>query len=66
MPSLTSVGCAEEKTVSMLLAQWLLSGEAEHDSAKSAVSQTLQTLLAEIATVLKPHGSYTVEFELEN
>lgn len=38
------------KILSMPLAQWTLSNEAEHDSAKHAVPQTLQTLFAEIAS----------------
>lgn len=37
------------KILSMPLAQWELSNEAEHDRAKHAVSQTLQTLLAGVA-----------------
>jgi hypothetical protein len=36
--------------LSRLLAQWVLSNEAEHDSAKHAVSQTLQTLFAETSS----------------
>lgn len=47
----------------MWLAQWVLSNEAEHDSAKSAVSHTLQTLFAEIATLLTARGSHIKEFE---
>lgn len=63
MPALTSVGCVEGKIVPMLSAQWRLSSEAKHDSAKSALSQTLQTLFAERPTVLMSHGPYMEEFE---
>lgn len=47
----------------MWLAQWMLSNEAEHDCAKSAVSHTLKTLFAERATLLMARGSHIEEFE---
>lgn len=49
-----------------VLAQWVLSGEAEHDSANIAVSQTLQMLFAEIPTLPKSHGLYIEEFECKS
>ena len=56
-------GLYKGKTMLMWLVQWVLSNEAEHDCAKSAVSHTLQTLFAEIATLLTARGSHTEEFE---
>lgn len=41
-------GLGRRKILSMPLAQWVLSKEAEHDSAEHAVSQTLQTLFSGI------------------
>lgn len=56
-------GLYKGKTMLMWLVQWVLSNEAEHDCAKSAVSHTLQTLFAEIATLLTARGSHIEEFE---
>lgn len=47
----------------MWLAQGVLSNEAEHDSAKSVISHTLQTLFAEVATLLMASGSHIEEFD---
>lgn len=47
----------------MWLAQGVLSNEAEHDCAKSPVSHTLQTLFAEVATLLTARRPHIEEFE---
>lgn len=49
LAALTSVGTERGDPVHAIR-QWVLSNEAEHDSAKHAVSQTLQTLFAGISS----------------